>query len=70
VFENDLILTQEKLSGKRKTVVFNFENFLFWRDRLHLQNMHKVIDLIEEFVSVRKHVFEILEPVLRGPILP
>ncbi len=70
MFENNFVLTQEELFGKRKTVILDFEDFLLWRDWLDLQNVHKVVNFIEEFVSIWKHVFKILKPVLWGPILP
>jgi hypothetical protein len=52
VFENNLVLTQEELFGERKTVILDFKNFLLWRDWLNLQNVHKVVNFIEEFVSI------------------
>jgi hypothetical protein len=52
MFENNFVLTQEELFGKRKTVILDFEDFLLWRDWLDLQNVHKVVNFIEEFVSI------------------
>jgi hypothetical protein len=52
VFENNLVMAQEELFGERKTVILDFENFLLWRDWLNLQNVHKVVNFIEEFVSI------------------
>lgn len=69
VFEDDLILREEELGWKSETVVSEFQYFLLWGDGFGLKDVHEVADLIEEFISVAEHVFQVLEPGLWGPIL-
>lgn len=69
MFEDDFILTQEKFFRQIRTVLSQFHHFLFWTNRLHLQDVHEVTYFVEQLVSITEHILQILKPSFGSPIL-